>query len=39
MTADRVARLFPRYEEFVEVRRRMDPNGLFLNPHTQPLFD
>ncbi|MDH5422248.1 MAG: FAD-binding protein [Acidimicrobiia bacterium] len=38
MTADRLARLFPRYENFLEVRRRFDPNGVFLNDHLQPLF-
>jgi FAD/FMN-containing dehydrogenase len=39
MTADRLDRLFPRYADFVEVRRRLDPNGVFLNPHTRPLFE
>lgn len=38
MTADRVARLFPRYEDFVEVRRKMDPKGTFLNSHLRDLF-
>lgn len=38
MTADRVARLFPRYEDFLDVRRRFDPNGTFLNDHLRPLF-
>lgn len=39
MTADRVARLFPRYQDFVDVRRRLDPKGIFLNPHTRALFE
>jgi FAD/FMN-containing dehydrogenase len=39
MTADRVARLFPRYQDFVEARRRLDPSGLFMNPHTRALFE
>ncbi|HSL26574.1 MAG TPA: D-arabinono-1,4-lactone oxidase [Acidimicrobiia bacterium] len=39
MTADRLARLFPRYEEFVTMRRQFDPKGIFLNSHTQALFD
>lgn len=39
MTADRIARLFPRYEEFVEMRRRFDPKGTFLNAHTRALFE
>ncbi len=38
MTADRVARLFPRYDDFIEVRRRFDPKGVFLNDHLRPLF-
>ncbi len=38
MTADRVARLFPKYEGFLEVRRRFDPHGVFLNDHLRPLF-
>lgn len=38
MTADRLARLFPRYEDFLEVRRQFDPNGVFINDHLRPLF-
>ena len=38
MTADRLARLFPRYEAFVEMRRRFDPQGTYLNQHTRALF-
>ena len=39
MTAERVADLFPRYQDFVEVRRRLDPRGVFLNAHTRALFE
>ncbi|MEX0667502.1 MAG: D-arabinono-1,4-lactone oxidase, partial [Acidimicrobiia bacterium] len=39
MTADRVARLVPRYQDFVDVRRRLDPKGVFLNNHTRALFE
>ena len=39
MTADRVARLFPRYEDFLQVRRRFDPSDVFLNDHLQSLFE
>ncbi len=39
MTADRLARLFPRYEDFLEVRRQFDPTGVFLNDHLRPLFE
>ncbi|MEM7028581.1 MAG: D-arabinono-1,4-lactone oxidase [Chloroflexota bacterium] len=38
MTADRVERLFPRYNDFVTMRRRFDPKGTYLNHHTQALF-
>ena len=39
MTKDRVADLFPRYEDFLAVRRRFDPQGIFLNPHLRALFE
>jgi FAD/FMN-containing dehydrogenase len=39
MTAERVAGLFPRYEEFLGIRRRFDPLGTFLNPHLRALFE
>ena len=38
MTADRLERLFPRYNDFIALRRRFDPKGTFLNKHTQALF-
>jgi hypothetical protein len=34
----RCACLFPRYEDFVAMRRRFDPRGTFLNAHTRALF-
>jgi FAD/FMN-containing dehydrogenase len=39
MTADRLERLFPRYNDFVKMRQRFDPKGTFLNAHTRPLFE
>ena len=39
MTPDRIAGLFPRYQDFLEMRRRFDPNGTFLNSHLRPLFE
>jgi FAD/FMN-containing dehydrogenase len=39
MTADRVAGLFSRFQDFVDVRRRLDPKGVFLNDHTRALFE
>ncbi|HEY3428574.1 MAG TPA: D-arabinono-1,4-lactone oxidase, partial [Acidimicrobiia bacterium] len=38
MTKERVAGLFPRYGDFVSVRRRLDPGGIFLNDHLAALF-
>jgi FAD/FMN-containing dehydrogenase len=38
MTAERLAGLFPRYGDFVALRRRFDPAGTFLNDHLEPLF-
>lgn len=38
MTAERLAGLFPRYEDFLAMRRRWDPKGTFLNAHTRALF-
>jgi len=38
MTADRVERLFPRYNDFVTMRRRFDPKGTFLNQQMHALF-
>jgi FAD/FMN-containing dehydrogenase len=39
MTVDRLARLFPRFEEFRQLRLSFDPTGVFLNQHTRALFD
>jgi hypothetical protein len=39
MTAKRTAELFPRYQDFLEVRRRFDPHDVFLNPHLRELFE
>jgi FAD/FMN-containing dehydrogenase len=39
MDPERVAELFPRYEDFRAMRRRFDPNGTFLNPHLRALFE
>ena len=38
MTSERIAALFPRYQNFLEMRRRFDPNGTFLNQHLRSLF-
>lgn len=38
LNRDDVDRLYPRAEDFRAVRRRMDPQGKFLNAHLQELF-
>jgi FAD/FMN-containing dehydrogenase len=38
MTADRLERLFPRYNDFANMRRHFDPKGTYLNAHTRALF-
>jgi FAD/FMN-containing dehydrogenase len=37
LTRERVAALYPGFEEFVAVRREFDPHGVFLNDHTRAL--
>ena len=39
MTAERLARLFPKFESFRGLRRQFDPDGIFLNPHLRELFE
>ncbi len=38
MTRERVQKLFPCFDEFVMVRRQLDPNGIFLNSHLADIF-
>ncbi|MDP5226653.1 MULTISPECIES: D-arabinono-1,4-lactone oxidase [Arthrobacter] len=38
LSADRLAGLYPRWEEFQDARRRLDPHGLFSNDHTRRIF-
>lgn len=37
MTRKRIAEIYPEYEKFIAIRRRFDPNGVFLNDHTRAL--
>ncbi len=36
---DELARLYPEWERFVEIRRTFDPEGRFLSPYLRPLFE
>jgi FAD/FMN-containing dehydrogenase len=38
LTAEQLRRRYPGTEAFIEIRRRFDPNGVFLNDHLRPLF-
>ena len=38
LTAERLHALYPEADEFIAVRRQLDPEGVFLNDHLRPLF-
>ena len=38
LTREQLYERYPRAGDFVEVRRRLDPDGVFLNEHLEPLF-
>ncbi|WP_445257099.1 D-arabinono-1,4-lactone oxidase [Nocardioides aurantiacus] len=38
LTPERLHRLYPRADDFVALRRELDPTGMFLNDHLRPLF-
>lgn len=38
LTAKELKPLYPRWEDFLSVRQRLDPKGLFLNDHLRKLF-
>jgi FAD/FMN-containing dehydrogenase len=38
LTADQLHARYPRAQAFIDVRRRLDPEGVFLNDHLRPLF-
>ena len=38
LTRDQLHERYPRAEDFIEARRRLDPAGVFLNAHLAPLF-
>lgn len=39
MTPERMVERFPRYDDFKQLRREIDPDGMFLNDHLRPLFE
>ncbi len=38
-THSELLELYPRFDEFCELRRRLDPDGVFLNPFLRELFE
>ena len=38
LTPERLHALYPEADEFIAIRRRLDPDGVFLNDHLRPLF-
>jgi len=38
LTSEQLHERYPRAADFVEVRRTLDPGGVFLNDHLRPLF-
>jgi FAD/FMN-containing dehydrogenase len=38
LNAERLHALYPEADEFIAVRRELDPAGVFLNDHLRPLF-
>ena len=38
LTARELRPLYPRWDDFQAVRRRLDPDGLFLNPYLRKIF-
>ncbi len=39
LTHRELTRLYPRFQDFVELRRELDPQGRMLNPHLRTLFN
>ena len=38
LTRDQLLRRYPMAERFIEIRRELDPAGVFLNDHLRPVF-
>jgi FAD/FMN-containing dehydrogenase len=38
LTPERLHALYPRADDFIAIRRELDPAGMFLNRHLKPLF-
>ncbi len=38
LTAEQLHERYPQAQAFIDIRRRLDPDGVFLNDHLRPLF-
>jgi FAD/FMN-containing dehydrogenase len=38
LTPERLHALYPRADDFIAIRRQLDPEGMFLNDHLRSLF-
>lgn len=38
LTPERLHKNYPRADDFIALRRELDPEGVFLNDHLRPLF-
>lgn len=38
MTREQLQSAYPKFDDYVALRREQDPNGIFLNDHLRPLF-
>lgn len=38
MTADELHQVYPRLPDFLAIRSRLDPDGMFVNPYLSELF-
>ena len=39
LTPERLHAHYPRADDFIAIRRELDPQGMFLNDHLRPLFE
>jgi FAD/FMN-containing dehydrogenase len=37
LTKDQLLERYPKAEDFIKIRRELDPKGMFLNKHLAPL--
>lgn len=38
LNKEQISKLYPRWEDFLKIRQKMDPNGVFINEHLKQFF-